>query len=339
MRTSDKIANTAPFRFTLALCCTVAMAMQVPAQELASAVPTDESQTAAPAEVAPAFPDRRHALIVVGLPGDPTHREQFEAILQIWQDWLVKFAAVDSADIMVLDGRDATEGRLPATQESIRSVTDQLVERIGEDEALWVFWLGHGNQERRHGWFHLPGPDMNAAQWAARFAELKAGEQVFWMTHSASGSFVKPFSLPGRIVISATDEDEINEPRFPRQLAEVMRQQLAERATAGPTAEPASPAKDPLVSILDLFRRTADRVGRSFDDDQLLPTEHALLDDNGDGVGTEVADLAMIDSQSIHSTAAQAVIDGLLAARTIIMTPEPPPTPDDPAAPAATQQP
>ncbi|QDV83253.1 hypothetical protein TBK1r_21890 [Stieleria magnilauensis] len=319
------------------------MAMHVPAQEIASAVPTDESQAAAPADVAPAFPNRRHALIIVGLPGDQIHRERFDATVQIWRNWLVQIAAVDSADILVLDGRDATEDRLPATQESIRSVAEQLVERIGDDESLWVFWLGHGSQDRRHGWFHLPGPDMNAAQWAAMFAELKAGEQVFWMTHSASGSFLKPFSLPGRIVISATDDGEINEPRFPHQLADVMTQQLAAstnaESTAEPTADPTSPAKDPPVSVLDLFRRTADQVGRSFDEDQLLPTEHALLDDNGDGVGTEVAELAKIDSQSIHNTAAQAVIDGLLAARTIITTPEPPPTPDDSAAPAATQQP
>ena len=315
------------------------MAMSVPVQEIASAGPTDELQAAAPVDVAPAFPNRRHALIVVGLPGDQTHRERFDAIIQIWQDWLVEIAGVDSADIMVLDGRDATEDRLPATQESVRSETEQLVERIGNDESLWVFWLGHGNQDRRHGWFHLPGPDMNAAQWAAMFAELKAGEQVFWMTHSASGSFLKPFSLPGRIVISATDEGEINEPRFPRQLADVMAQQLAASTNAESAGEPTAPAKDLPVSVLDLFRRTADRVGRSFDDDQLLPTEHALLDDNGDGVGTEVADLATIDSQSIHSTAAQAVIDGLLAARTIITTTEPSPTPDDSAAPAATQQP
>ncbi|MDV6031292.1 MAG: hypothetical protein F9B45_14555 [Phycisphaera sp. RhM] len=332
-------AITAPFRVAFALCCTVAMAMQVPAQEIASAVLTDESQATARADVAPAFPNRRHALIVVGLPGGPTHRERFEAILQIWQDWLVELAGVDSADIIVLDGRDATEDRLPATQESIRSVTEQLVERLGDDESLWVFWLGHGNQDRRHGWFHLPGPDMNAAQWAAMFAELKAGEQVFWMTHSASGSFIKPFSLPGRIVISATDDGEINEPRFSRQLADVMTQQLAANTNAESTAEPTVPATDSPVSVLDLFGRTADRVGRSFDEDQLLPTEHALLDDNGDGVGTEVAELAAIDTQSIHSTAAQAVIDGLLAARTIITTPEPPPTPDDSADPAATQQP
>ncbi|QDV42888.1 hypothetical protein Enr13x_27390 [Stieleria neptunia] len=337
------IAIIDPFRFALSLCCTAVMAMQIPAQEIVPAVSTDESQAVAPAEVAATIPSRRHALIVVGLPGDQAHRERFDATVRVWRDWMVKIAGVDSDDILVLDGREASADRLPATQENIRSVTKQLVQRIRHDESLWVFWIGHGNQDRRHGWFHLPGPDLNAAQWAAMFAELKAGEQVFWLTHSASGSFLKPFSLPGRIVISATDDGEINETRFPRQLADIMTQQLTERTTAATeaaeTVPPTDPAEAPAVSVLELFRRTADQVGRSFDEDHLLPTEHAMLDDNGDGVGTEVTDLATIDLQSGNSTAAQAVIDGLLAAETIITTPEPPPTPDDSVAPTATQKP
>ncbi len=83
---------------------------------------------------------------------------------------------------------------------------------------------------QRQGFLHLPGPDLSSTQWAGLFADSKATEQVFWLTHAGSGSFVKPMSLPGRIVIAATDaEGEVNETKFPHALAEIMQGQLDAR--------------------------------------------------------------------------------------------------------------
>lgn len=276
---------------------------------------------------------RRRVLIIAGLPGDPERQDRFEKIIHAWNDWLISTAGVQEDDVTVLQGSMPNDGHLPATQESIREVCKRTIAEISQFDSLWVFLLGHGSQDDRHGWFHLPGPDMNAEQWAGLFAELKAGEQVFWLTHSASGRFLKPFSRPGRIVITATDDGEVNETRFPEQLAALMRTQLGgdsadaadpqpadeTNASEQPKANAENPASiDKPQSILDLFRSVSDQVSRSFDEQQLLPTEHAQLDDNGDGVGSEINDLAdsaAIDSQS---DAAAATIDGILAGRIIL---------------------
>lgn len=250
-------------------------------------------------------PARRYALIVVGLPGDEEHREKFREVVGVWQQWLTEIAGVAKQDIVVLFGSSEADAE-PATAKSIRARMTLLSASLTPDDSLWVFLLGHGSQDERHGWFHLPGPDLNAAEWGDLFAPLQTNEQLFWMTHSASGSFLKPLARPGRVVVCATDDAELNETRFPYALAEIMRQQLKSAATPDTT-----PSK--LATVLDLFRQTAHHVDQSFEADKLVPTEHAQLDDNGDGVGTEVADV--VASRDAEGSVDPAVIDGAISDR------------------------
>ncbi len=245
-------------------------------------------------------PARRYAFVVVGLPGDEEHREKFIQIVGIWRQWLTEIAGVEEQDVTLLIGNGENDAE-PATAELIRTRVAELNEQLTPDDSLWVFLLGHGSQDDRHGWFHLPGPDLNTAQWAGLFAPLEAKEQLLWLTQSASGSFLKPLARPGRVIISATDDGEVNETRFPHALAEIMRKQLKSEATQDTaTAKPST--------VLELFRETAHQVDQSFEDEKLVPTEHAQLDDNGDGSGTEAADVAA--PRDGESGADPAVVDG-----------------------------
>jgi len=245
----------------------------------------------------------RYAIVVVGLPGDDEHRQKFQQMTDVWRQWLVEVAGVQESNLMLLTSNDAGDAS-PATAASISARIAELAEKIQPNDSLWAFLLGHGSQDDRHGWFHIAGPDLNAVQWAELFAPLEVQEQVFWFTQSASGRFVKPFARAGRVVISATDDGEVNETRFPQALTDIMRLQLKKD-----NVEPASIPS----SVLDLFRQTALRVNQSFEDQQLVPTEHAQFDDNGDGLGTEVGDAA--SQADISSEAAQSVVDGALANR------------------------
>ena len=265
-------------------------------------------------------PSRRHALIVIGLPGDEERAKRFNRIASAYREWLVEVCRFRSEQIELLGGGDADEQHA-ATQERIRESATRYRQDLGQDDALWVFLLGHGSEDGRHGWFHLPGPDLNAADWAGLFSELKAGEQVFWMTQSASGRFVKPLSIPGRIVVAATDPGEVNETRFPDVFADVIRKQAA---VAVDDADPAgdreeSPTKESRTqvtqSLLELFREVVGQVQQYYDENDLVSTEHAQLDDNGDGRGSEMMELADLDVPPSDTDAAAATIDGYLAAR------------------------
>jgi hypothetical protein len=87
--------------------------------------------------------------------------------------------------------------------------------------------------------------------------------------------------MPGRIVVSATEPDlEVNETLFPHRLA---------TALGNPPAyEELEFDKDGRLTLLDVYLWITRQVAQEYVTAELLATEHALLDDNGDGRGTEI---------------------------------------------------
>ena len=216
------------------------------------------------------------ALIIVGLPGDDEHAARFDGVVKSWRDWLTGPLGFDPGRVRVLggSGREA----IPATREAITDAATALKQGVSPEDRLWVFWLGHANLDNGHAFLHLPGPDLREDQFGALFRGLVCRESVFWMTSACSGWFIQGLTSPGRIIISATERDqEINETEFPMALATV----------AAMPAVAIDANKDGKISVLELFQKTVKEVEARFGADKRIPTEHAQLDDNGDGKGTE----------------------------------------------------
>jgi hypothetical protein len=220
------------------------------------------------------------ALILVGLPGDEEHEKLFADTVKQWRRWLSDTLGFRPADVHVLFGKSGQEGLAqgPDTRVAIEKEAARLKASLRPDDRLWVFFLGHANYDGEHAWLHLPGPDLNDDELGKLFAGLPCREQVFWMTSSESGRFVKGLSAKGRIVIAATRAgSEDNETEFPHALSTVAALPL--------TALDAN--KDGKLSVLELYSRIVREVQERYAGDNRVPTEHAQLDDNGDGVGTE----------------------------------------------------
>ncbi len=234
--------------------------------------------------VAPVPSARRWGVILQGLPGDAPHARQFRKVTGELRTWLVdslEFPAEQVISLPESPGGEAEQAP-PLTAEQIRSTLAQLTPQLQPDDAVWIFTVGHGSHDGQRAWFHVAGPDPSDVDLADWLAALPCREQVLWLTHSSSGWLVKPLSRPGRIVIAATAaDDEPNETEFPQALASVVRR----------PPPPASPqpegegARD--WNVAALYTAVVAEVGRRFRSDNRLPTEHAQLDDNGDGVGTE----------------------------------------------------
>ena len=150
--------------------------------------------------------------------------------------------------------------------------------RLRPEDTLWVIVLGHGQYDGRRSHLNIPGPDLDEREFGRLCQGLVAREQVFWITTSASGFFLKPLAAPGRIIITATEPDqEVNETLFPLSLVDVL---------AGPDGIDRD--KDGQISVFELYLAVVADVMKRYVDAEDLPTEHARLDDNGDGRGTEL---------------------------------------------------
>ena len=209
-----------------------------------------------------------HLLIVVGLPGDPEHGELFKK----WGSTLASTATeklgIPKDHVTLLQDQQAT-------RQAVEKALGTLAARAGADDTVAIVLFGFGTYANNVAKFNLPGPDMTAADFATQLAKLPSKRVVFVDTTSASGPFIETLSGPGRVIVTAT-----------RTGAEVYATLFGGFFVDAFSLDAADADHDGKVSILEAFDYARKSVAASYQREGLLPTEHALLDDNGDKEGT-----------------------------------------------------
>ena len=259
----------------------------------------------------PAPDPNKFAVILSGASGDEEFAKRFKGWTAELRGALVGRFGFDEARVTVLS--EAPEGgALRATAEEVRRAFASLKASAGPESTVFVFLIGHGTFDGRQAKFSLVGPDLSAAEYAELLSNLPARRVVVFNMASASGEFIKPLSGRGRVVVTATRSgQEQNATRFPEHLIAALASRDADADQNG------------RVSVLEAFdfasRLTAEQYKRA----GRLATEHALLDDSGDGVGHTTAEggdgaLARntyLDSLSVEQAAAGAETARLLRER------------------------
>jgi hypothetical protein len=226
------------------------------------AAPSSAPDALPPAAPGPAPPT---LIVVVGAPGAPEYAGRFRTTALAWQQ------AGSRAHAAV-----TTIGLDPGTGSADRDRLEiALRDNAGAGSGpLWLVFIGHGTHDGRLARFNLRGRDVSAAELAA-WCKPIAPPLVFINGASASGPFVTALAGPGRIVVTATKSGaETSATRFGDRFAE---------AIGSPRADL---DRDGGVSVLEAFLLASKEVEASFAAEGLLASEHALLEDNGDGLGT-----------------------------------------------------
>jgi hypothetical protein len=204
-------------------------------------------------------------IVVVGAPGETEYVPHFSRWAGLWEQACVRgnaeFVAVGLAE-------DATLPDRTRLQEILAGYSQPAT------APLWLVLIGHGTFDGRVARFNLRGPDLSANDLAEWLKPMERPLAIINAT-SASAPFLKELSAPNRIVITATKSGfEHNYARFGQYLAE---------AVAEPQADL---DKDGQTSLLEAFLTASKATAAFYTAAGRLATEHALLDDNGDGLGT-----------------------------------------------------
>jgi hypothetical protein len=203
---------------------------------------------------------------------------------------------VDDSLITVLAERTARDPRMirdRSTRDALKAAIERVAAQAQPNERFLFIYIGHGSAQSGRPQLALVGPDIGAAELTTLLSTVRAGTIGVILAASASGDFVKPLSGQGRVIISATKSGaEQNESLF------------AEHFVTALGSDAADADKDQRVSLLELFSYTRREVARIYETSNRLLTEHAILDDNGDGVG--------------RSDASPSAADGALASRVAI---------------------
>lgn len=227
-----------------------------------------------------AFAQATHLLVVVGLAGTPEHGELFKKWGTTLADTASQKLGVDKANVTLL--ADAA-----ATKDAVTKALDVLAATAGPEDTVVIVLFGHGTFAASVAKFNLPGPDMAPQDFAPLLAKLKSKRVVFVNTASASGPFVEALSGPGRVIVAATRTgDEKYATLFGGPFVDAF------------ATEAADADRDGKVSILEAFEYAKKAVAASYVREGLLPTEHPLLDDNGDKQGSMEPGRQAKDGQS-----------------------------------------
>jgi len=206
-------------------------------------------------------------ILVVGAPGEPEYGSNFLQQASLWE----KACQQGNARAVTI-GVDYPEGT-----NDLDLLKATLAELPKQSSApLWLVLIGHGSFDGKEAWFNLRGPDFSGSDLAGWLKPFQRPMAVI-NTASCSGPFINKLSATNRVVITATRSgNEQNFARFGQHLARAL------------TDSQADLDQDGEISLLEAFLTASHEANEFYKAQGRLITEHALIDDNGDGLGTPV---------------------------------------------------
>ena len=222
---------------------------------------------AAPAPTAvPAAAERATVIVVSGAPGEAEFMPDLQLQAEAWS----KASAKAGARHIAIGLEEVTEGS--SDYEKFKQAL--AAEPTAGPGELWLVLIGHGTFDGKEAKLNLRGPDVAAAELATWLKPFQRPLAVIDTT-SSSAPFLARLATAGRVVISATRSgNEQNYARFGKFLAEALSDSKSDLD------------KDGQISLLESFLSASHRTTEFYKTEGRLATEHALIDDNGDGLGT-----------------------------------------------------
>lgn len=268
------------------------------------------AQTTAPVRPAPTDANK-FAVIIVGAGGEEAYAQQFAQ----WSTDLTRVLntrfGFGNERLRIL-AEKPQPNQLRATADEVKRAFAALKTELSPENILFVFLIGHGSFDGKEAKFNLVGPDLSSQDYNLLLAQLPTRRIVVFNMASASGEFIKSLSARGRIVITATRSgQETNATRFAGFFINAL------------NATDADTDQDGHISVLEAFTYANRLTNEFYTRAGRLSTEHALLEDNGDGVGRERAEAGegllaratYLDSLSMEQAAAGASTARLLKER------------------------
>lgn len=253
-------------------------------------------------------------IVVLGAPGASRYGSEFHRTAALWAD----AAERSRLPCMVLQPVANSRERLKRLLERL-ATADAAEQRRAQaaggepripepSRALWLVLIGHGTFDGRSAKFNLAGPDVSAAE-LAQWLQPQRRTAVVVCGFSCSGAFLPELSAAGRVIVTATKSG--NEHLFSR---------FGHFFAQAVTTSEGDLDKDGRTSVWEAFLAAARRTEQYYRDRGQLATEHALLDDNGDGRGVRSD---WFDGLHPHtSIRAAQPLDGLTAHQIHLLTVE-----------------
>ncbi len=231
-----------------------------------------------------------YGFIVCGSGGEQEYQEKFAGWGKRLRNVLIEKCDFSAANLFLLTEfpDQASQYQYHTDLDIIRRLFFRLKGRITNNDNLCIFLIGHGSYLNNEIKLHIPRTDLTATELNNLAGSTDPSKIILLNTASCSAGFINVLSGENSILCTATKSvDEINATEY----MEFFIQGLEEGN--------ADTNRDERISFLEACRHAAELTLQWYENQGIIPTEHAILDDNGDGLGTR---LVYSDNASEEST-------------------------------------
>ena len=245
-------------------------------------------------------------VVFCGSGGEEEFSERFRDWGTRLRDALVMRLGIPTDNVILLTEPETANAPSYATTnlESIRGVLEAMAEQVTPDDDLFVYFIGHGSYFKNTSKFHIPGADLTAGELNLLLGEISARRIAILNSTSGSAGFINVLSGADRVICSATKSvSEVNATEFMGFFIEGLEDGSGDRD------------HDERISFLEACEQAAELTASWYMSEGLLATEHAILDDNGDGLGSRLPIEIIVTSSGDEKEAIESdeLLDGLLA--------------------------
>ena len=223
-----------------------------------------------------------HLVIVSGLGGESYYSELFHRwATSLNQVAATRFGVAPGGVIRLAEdpSRDPEFIDAESSKQNVLDAIHRLAGNASDGDLVAIVYLGHATARGNRALLNLPGPDLAAAELGEALDALAGKTVAVVIAAPASAAFIEKLSGANRIIITATSSPSENQhTRFGGHFVDAFAENAADLD------------KDKRVSLLEAFRFASGKVRHSFELEGRIRTEHAMLDDNGDGAGSRDPD-------------------------------------------------
>lgn len=245
-------------------------------------------------------------VLLCGSGGEAEYSEKFRDWGTRLRDTLVMRLGVPSDNVVLLTEPETDSAPTLTTinLESIRTVFAAKSDLLTPADDLFIYFIGHGSYLKNTSKFHVPGADLTADEMDTLLRAIPARRIILLNGTSSSAGFINVLSEEGRVICAATKSvSEVNATEFMGFFIEGLEDGSADRN------------HDDRISFLEACEQASELTATWYMTEGLIATEHAILDDNGDGLGSrlpiETFDLNAEEDED--NTGGDEFLDGSLA--------------------------
>jgi hypothetical protein len=219
---------------------------------------------------------RTYVLIVGGINRDPEEQQaKDKAVIRLQRFFRAGRVDPNRIRVLVDENSFARKGAEVSSAANLQNTIIGLAAAIKPADRFVFYYVGQANIVTDELRLNLPGEDVTGKRLAESIKSIKASSMLIVLDCPGAGLATKALAQKGRIIVSGSRSDQRYSTRFSEYFIPAL------------TDTQSDTNQDGKISLLEAFTAAAKKLDELYREQDLLKTETALLEDDGNGIPSQ----------------------------------------------------